>query len=217
VWFGIHPVIAGSKIRWALVARVGENAFRALFSLLSAGALTLLLWQYSRAAFYPLWFAPGGVRHLPLLIVPVGLLLFVGSFTVPNPTVVRGERLLDKEARGVLRITRHPFLWGVLLWAVAHMLVNGDVAALLFFGSFALTAVVGAFDIDRKRRTTNPEEWARFAAATSNLPFAAIVSGRNRLALRELALPLALTGLLSALLLYFHGPLFGASALPMPR
>jgi uncharacterized membrane protein len=215
-WFAIHPGIAGSSLRWALVERMGEKRFRGLFSLLSAGCLTGLVWSYSRAPFYPLWFAPRAVFHVPLVIVPIAFVLFVGAFTVPNPTSVAAERVLARPepARGVLRITRHPFLWAVALWGLAHGLVNGDVASLLFFGSLTATALVGTRDIDAKRQRTNPEEWEKYRSVTSNPPLLAILEGRNRLVLHELLVPIAGSALLTVILLWFHGRWFGASPLP---
>jgi uncharacterized membrane protein len=215
-WFLIHPGIAGSPVRGWVVRGIGERAFRAGFAMLSLAALSALIWSYSRAPFYPLWFAPRAIYFVPLVLVPLGFVLLVGSFTVRNPTVVMGERALqaDEPARGALRITRHPFLWGVLLWGVAHVLVNGDVASILFFGSLALTALVGTFDIDRKRGRTQGEAWQAYRAVTSNLPFAAVAQGRNRLIWLELWLPAALGVALSLALLHFHAGWFGASPLP---
>jgi uncharacterized membrane protein len=114
----------------------------------------------------------------------------------------------------VLRITRHPFLWGVALWGLCHVLVNPDPAALLFFGAFLLLALLGPHSIDAKRGRKHGESWSRFAAATSNVPFAAIAAGRNHLALRELGLWRIGLGLVLYLaFLMLHPMLFGASAL----
>jgi uncharacterized membrane protein len=216
VWFGIHPLVAGSRLRSVLVARLGENAFRGLFSALSLGALVWVVRAYAEAPFWPVWFAPRPIRWLPLLVMPWALILLVGAFTVPNPTAVSGEKALGSEsaARGVLRITRHPFLWAVVLWAVVHMLVNGDVASLLFFGSFAATAWVGTFDIDRKRSAHSPSEWQAYRSQTSSVPFGALLEGRNRLVARELLVPVVVGLVVTAGLLVFHGSLFGAPALP---
>jgi uncharacterized membrane protein len=93
------------------------------------------------------------------------------------------ESRLDPEtARGMVRITRHPFLWGVALWAVTHLIVNGELASLILFGTFLVLAIGGTAAIDAKRRRKSREQWQRFAQATSSVPFAAIVRGGNRLA-----------------------------------
>jgi uncharacterized membrane protein len=135
---------------------------------------------------------------------------------VPSPTAVGGEKhLTDAEpARGLLRVTRHPFLWSVVLWSVAHLLANFDVGSLLLFGSLGVTALRGSFDIDRKRRGSNPIEFGRFEQMTSNLPFAALLAGRNHLVLREVWLPLVLGLALTLGTIAVHPYFFGASAVP---
>lgn len=213
LWFGLHAFIAGSELRWALARALGEKAFQAVFSVLSLASLWFLISAYRKASFYPLWFAPRPIHWLPLAVMPFALVLLVGAFSVPNPTVVGSEKVLQRTdaARGVLRITRHPFLWSVALWSGAHLLVAGHVAAILFFGSLCLTAVRGTSSIDEKRRRTNKAEFARYAEITSNLPFAAIVSGRNRLKWSELWVPVVIAAMLTAVILHLHLRAFGFS------
>ena len=213
VWFGIHAFIAGSELRWVLARRLGEPGFRAFFAVLSLGSLWFLIQAYRKAPFYPLWFAPRPIHWLPLVVMPLALVLLVGAFSVPNPTAAGAEKVLERTdaARGVLRITRHPFLWAVALWSVAHLLVTGHVAAILFFGSLCATAVRGTSSIDDKRLHTNRAEFARYSAVTSNVPFAAIIAGKNRLVWSELLVPLLVATLLLALILRLHLHAFGFS------
>ena len=216
IWFCIHPAIAGSGLRSRLVAKLGEPAFRGLFSLLSLGSLVFLITAYRGAPCQPLWTTPRVLLRLPASVMPVAFTLLVGAFTVPNPTAVGGERALAAEsaARGALRVTRHPFLWSVALWSGSHLVVYGNLASLLFFGSLCLTALVGMRDIDRKRQRAQPEHFARYSAATSSFPFAAIVAGRNQLVFRELLLPGIIGVVLTALFLIFHERLFHVAPLP---
>jgi uncharacterized membrane protein len=213
LWFGLHAFIAGSELRWSLVRVLGEKAFQAVFSVLSLASLWFLITAYRKASFYPLWFAPRPIHWLPLAVIPFALVLLVGAFSVPNPTAVGSEKVLQRTdaARGVLRITRHPFLWSVALWSGAHQLVAGHVAAILFFGSLCLTALRGTSSIDEKRRRTNKAEFARYAEITSNLPFAAIVGGRNRLKWGELWVPVVIAAMLTAVILHLHLRAFGFS------
>jgi len=212
-WFAIHAFIAGSELRWVLVQRLGQRAFSAIFSLLSLASLVFLIDAYRKAPFYPLWFSPRIIHWLPLAVMPFALVLLVGAFSVPNPTTVGAEKVLERTdaARGVLRITRHPFLWATALWSGAHLLVTGHVAAILFFGTLLATALRGTGSIDEKRRRTNKAEFVRYLGVTSNIPFAAIIQGKNRLALAELWVPLVIAGLLLAVLLKVHLRLFGFS------
>jgi uncharacterized membrane protein len=90
------------------------------------------------------------------------------------------------DARGIQRITRHPFLWAVVLWAVGHLVVNGNFPALVLFGGMLALALFGAAGVDRRSRERDPVNWISFAAVTSNIPFAAILSGRNRMVWSEI-------------------------------
>jgi uncharacterized membrane protein len=110
----------------------------------------------------------------------------------------------------MVRITRHPFLWGVALWALVHLIVNGDLAGLILFGALLVLALGGTVSIDAKRRRAFGEQWTQFAAVTSCVPFAAIAAGRNRLgaALLEIGIwrPLAALAVY-AVVFYLHGRL----------
>jgi uncharacterized membrane protein len=215
-WFLLHAAVAGSGLRVALVRRFGDKAYRGAFSLASVASLWWLVYEYGHAPFVLLWTTPRPLYFAPVVIVPVAFVFLVGAFTVPSPTAVGGEKhLFEAEpARGLLRITRHPFLWSAALWALAHLLVNGDAGSQLFFASLGITALRGGFDIDRKRRRTNPTEFARFELATSNVPFAAVLAGRNRLVLREVWLPLVLGVALALAAIALHPHFFGAPAVP---
>jgi uncharacterized membrane protein len=77
------------------------------------------------------------------MVMPVAALLFVGGLTTPNPTIA-GKAFIDNEIAppsGVLRITRHPMMWAFGLWACSHLIANGDLASLLFFGAIAALAL----------------------------------------------------------------------------
>jgi uncharacterized membrane protein len=217
VWFLIHPLVAGSALRDTLVRRLGERGFRGVFALLSLAAFGWLLASYAGTPCVPLWVVPAPLYYLPILVVPPAFALLAGAFTVPNPTAAGGERALERvdAARGVLRITRHPFLVAVAAWALVHVVVNANLASSLFFGSFFLTALVGTRDIDRKRARLHPEAFAHFRSQTSVLPFLAILRGRNRLVLRELVVPLAVGAVLTTALLLLHETWFYVS--PFPR
>jgi uncharacterized membrane protein len=220
-WLVVHIGIAGSPLRSRLIAAIGANGFRGLFSVLSAVGLGLLIWTYGRAsqpeAFYGLWVADRWMYWVPFLVMPFALILFVGSVTVPNPTAVGAERFLkDAEpARGVLRITRHPMLWSFALWAIAHLVPNGDLASLTLFATILITALAGMASIDRKRAASDPQAWTYFAAKTSIVPFAAIAAGRNRLVLAEIGLWRVAVALAAwIVLLLVHGLVLGVGAIP---
>jgi uncharacterized membrane protein len=215
-WFLLHAAIAGSPLRFWLIARLGEKAYRGAFSVASLASLWWLIQEYGRAPYSPLWLTPRALSFVPLVLVPVAFVFLVGAFTVPSPTAVGGERVLAKgsEPRGMLRITRHPFLWSVIMWSVAHLVANCDVGSLIFFASLGVTAMRGTFDIDHKRRITSAEEFAKLEKLTSNVPFAALLAGRNRVVAREMWLPVLLGLALALGAIALHSRVFGAPAVP---
>ena len=214
---GTHLGVSSSALRPALVGRLGERAYLALYSLLSLLAIVWLVSAWNSAPQVQIWTPGAGLRHLTVALMPVAFLLVVAGLSAPNPTAV-GQRP-DPDARepatGILRVTRHPFLWGVGLWAALHTLANGDLASLIFFGGFAALAVAGTFLIDAKRTRAGTKGWGVFLQRTSNVPFVAVLQRRQRLSLREIGLARAALALaLYVAVLWAHPHLFGVSPLP---
>lgn len=213
LWIGVHVGIAGTAIRGVVVARAGDNAFRIGFSLLSFAAIGLLVQAWQGAETTPLWFTPDWLRWLLALLMLPAFVLFVAGLR-RNPTAAGGEALLGTEATGIQRVTRHPMLWSFALWALVHVLGNGDSAGLVFFGAFLVTALAGMPSIDAKLAKRAPEVWGKLAATTSILPFGAIAAGRNRLVLAEIGWVPPVVGLVAwAALLHLHPALFGVPVL----
>ncbi len=220
VFLGIHLLISGTRLRDAITSVIGENPYLGLFSLASLGAIVWLVISYNHAqagddpALYTPWI---GLRHLAIPVVLVAFLLAVPGLLLPNPTSVKQEGAAAKvgTVRGVLRITRHPFLWGIAIWSAFHLSANGDEASVIFFGTFFLVSFLGTFSIDAKRSRKMGEDWTGFARQTSNVPFAAIAAGRNKLSLGELLDWRCLVALLVFLaILFSHARLFGVSPFP---
>jgi uncharacterized membrane protein len=211
VWLGIHFGIAGTRLRDVLVARIGEQPFRGLFSLLTIAAIVFLVLAWSGSDTTPLWYAPPWLRWVLAAVMLVAFVLFVASVIRRNPTMVGGESAMAQPVRGMQRVTRHPMLWSFALWSAAHVLGNGDSAAIVFFGTFLVTALAGMPSIDAKLARRDPTTWQALAAATSVVPFAAIAEGRNRFVPGELGWP-ALSGAVAwAVVLYLHPWLFGVT------
>ena len=104
---------------------------------------------------------------------------------------------------------------GVALWAAFHLAANGDEASVIFFGTFLVLAVAGTFSIDAKRARKMGPAWEAFARQTSNIPFAAIVGGRNSFKAGELLDYRILAAILAfAAVLFAHPWLFGVSPFP---
>jgi len=208
--FLVTHFVPSTPLRPALVRAMGQWPYTGLYSLVAFATIGWMSWAYVRAPVEPLW---QGWRILPAIVMPFSFILLAGGLFARNPTIVGADKLLKSPdpARGMIRITRHPIMWGFLLWALAHIAARGDLKSVIFFGSFALLAGVGTLFMDARKRNALGEDWARFAAVTSHLPFVAIIQGRNRFDAKEIgwrnpAIGLALYGLL----FWLHPMLFGA-------
>jgi uncharacterized membrane protein len=183
---GIHLGVAGTTLRDRAVAALGARGYQGAFSIASAAGLVWLVLAYSRAPYVATWGMLEGWKPLAIaLMLPAALLAVIGLAT-PNPTSLAQEQHLAQPPHGIVRVTRHPFLTGVALWALVHLIGNGDVASLIFFAAFTVVALAGTVSIDAKRRRLLGPAWEPFAAQTSIMPFAAIAAGRTRLDLREI-------------------------------
>ena len=212
----IHFGVSGTRLRDTLVLRLGEGPYRGAFALASVIGLVWMIYAYRHAPTVGLWAPLPGLRPAAFALVFVAF-LFVGiGLATPSPTRVGMESKLAEGTdivRGIVRVTRHPFLWGVALWALVHLIVNGDLASFILFGSLLLLALGGTVAIDAKRHRKFGDGWAQFAQTTSSVPFAAILSGRNSIvsALDEIGIVRPLVAVLAyALIFYFHGRVFGA-------
>jgi len=206
--------VSSTPVRRPLVEAMGEKAFLGAYSVVSFVTIGWMAWAYLRAPFQPLWQVPG-VKLWPLVVMPFSLVLVASGVMTKNPSAVGQAAALktDDPARGILRVTRHPVMWGIALWAAVHLLARGDVASLIFFGGFLVLALAGTALIDARKADTLGEEWARFAAVTSNVPFSAIVEGRNRFSAGEIGAKRIGTGVaLYAIVLVAHPWLFGVRA-----
>jgi uncharacterized membrane protein len=219
----LHVGVSATGVRTGLVRGMGEGLYRALFSIASVVVLAWLIWTIGQVRgdpFDPLnvavWAPPDWLRWPAMTLIALGIVLAVAGILTPGPTLAGFEKrglAAAEPARGVLRITRHPFLWGVALWGAGHALVNGERFALMLFGALTFMVIFGTRSIDRRGRARDPEGWTRFEDSTSNVPFMAITQGRNTLKLGEIGLR-ALAGLaVAGLIAVGHARLFGVAAL----
>ncbi|MBI1210990.1 MAG: NnrU family protein [Alphaproteobacteria bacterium] len=216
----LHLVVAGTQARDVIVGAIGERPYLGLFSLASLGGIVWLVMAYNAATKEGpalAWDLGPGVTHVGIIVVGLAFLLGVPGLLVPNPTAVMQGDAAKREGvvHGILRITRHPFLWGVALWAAFHLAANGDQASAVFFGTFLVLAVAGTFSIDGKRKRKLGADWDAFAKSTSNIPFGAILTGRNSLKFGELvSYRMVVALILFLVVLFAHRWLFGVSPFP---
>lgn len=204
--------VSSTPLRGMLVNALGERPYFGLYSLVAALALGWMIVAYGRAPQVPLWPSAPAFKAMAVLLMPFAMILLVSGVTTKNPTAAGmvGALAHLAEAKGILRITRHPVQWGIALWALLHLLARGSAAGFIFFGGLFLLSASGTLLIDARKKAAQPETWSRFAAVTSNLPCAAILQGRNRLRLGEIGWGRIAGGVaLYAVVLLAHPYLFG--------
>ncbi len=202
--------VPSTPLRARLVSALGQGPYLGLYVAIAFATLGWMSIAFAKAPFEPLWHP---WRALPVWVMPIAFILLACALMTRNPTAVRQESALQaaEPTRGILRVTRHPLMWAFMFWAAVHVLARGDLASLIFFGGLFVLAAAGGVLIDRRRAATLGEGWRRFAGATSNVPFAAILGGRNRLDLAEIGWLKPVVGLvLFALFFAIHPWLFGA-------
>ena len=173
IFMGVHVLTSVRASRARVIAVLGEGAYKGIYSLLSLAGFALIVFGASRAPAIRLWDPPNWGHYATIWFMPLALVLVFAAYIPGN----------------IKRITAHPMLWGVALWALLHLLANGDLAGLLLFGSFGLYAIYAM-----RSQTLRGARPAQFPRAMGG-DIAAIVVG----------------GIAYALLYKFHGNLFGPS------
>ncbi|MBW8640237.1 NnrU family protein [Hoeflea sp. WL0058] len=137
LFLGAHSVrIVAPDFRQRFMESRGDNAWKGLYTLVSLAGLILIIWGFSIARYGPIIYDP------PLWMRYITELLMLFAFISLAVSSVPAGKL--KPA------LKHPMLLSVKIWALAHLLANGDLASLLLFGSFLVWAV--ADRISEKRR-----------------------------------------------------------------
>lgn len=139
VFFAIHLVPTQTDLRSGLIARYGEGAYKIAFSLVSVAGLVLIVigWhklQLNPGKAVPLWDPPLWLRHIALALMLPSMILLVAAHV---PSHIRDA-------------VKHPMLAAVKVWALAHLLVKGTLAALVLFGGFLAWAIYDRISVKRR-------------------------------------------------------------------
>jgi uncharacterized membrane protein len=214
---GAHFLLAWPPVRTRLVAASGEKAFQSIYSLVSVLLLAWTVMAFRQSPSVGWWDFGFAGRAVAVALMPIAAILVVVGLTTPNPTAVGGERLSDpnRAVRGIVTITRHPFLWGVALWALVHLAANGDAASTILFAGMLVLALGGTAAIDHKRALRMGDAWRAIAAKSSVVPFAAAAAGRVKVDWKGIGWWRPAAGLLLyVVLLYGHQWFAGVPAIP---
>lgn len=215
VFLATH-LAASTPLRAVAVAGLGERGWLAVFSLTGIVALVWLVLAYRAAPFEELWSPPAWTAWVPVLAMPIAFILVVCGYLTPNPTAVMQERHFHDPdpAPGIMKVTRHPIMAGIALWALAHLAANGDIASVILFGAFAVLSILGMKLMDWKLEARTGATWGPLALTTSATPFLAAVQGRTRPSLAGIGWwKIALGLVLYALFALGHGHIVGVGVM----
>ncbi|MCH8261819.1 MAG: NnrU family protein [Proteobacteria bacterium] len=182
MFFGIHMLPFYPEYRALLIEKIdndmidGEGLYKVIFAVISLLGLIFIGIGKGSMEFIGLWNTPIFFRYITVVLIPVAFILMVAAYTPNN----------------IKRYVPHPMLTGVIIWGATHIMVNGDVAAIILFGSFVVYSVVAIKLANRRLYDKNSQQDTQ-----EKIPVVkdAIVIG------------IAMFGFL--LLLWLHKPLFG--------
>jgi uncharacterized membrane protein len=125
LFFAVHAFSTLRGARARAMQALGGKPYKAVYSLASLAGFVLIVIGMGTAARTPLWAPPEWGHYAAVWFMPLAFICLAAAFIPGN----------------FRRVTAHPMLWGVTLWALLHLLANGDLAGLLLFGSFGLYSV----------------------------------------------------------------------------
>lgn len=138
LFLGVHLLrVVAPGFRLSMIERFGDNGWKGLYSILSLATLVLLIWGYATAPIVNIWFPPVGMNHLTTTLMLFAMICLVASLIPAGHIAVK---------------TKHPMVLSVKIWALAHLLANGDLASMLLFLAFLAWGVVLRISYKRRER-----------------------------------------------------------------
>ena len=217
LFLGTHLAIASQYARPRLLAALGEQSYRAVYSLVAFATLGPLIYVFARHkhAGPLLWYlrdvAP--MRWLAWLLMLVSLVMFVASLLNPSP-VSMGAQADRFSAHGILKVTRHPGFVAFSLFGIAHLLMNGWAGDMIFFGLFPVIGVIGAIHQDSRKVRELGERYRTFCGQTSMIPMRALLDGRQHWTAADMPWAAIVGGVaLTVAVVFLHPTIFGGRPL----
>jgi uncharacterized membrane protein len=137
VFLGAHVFVTRRGERAALIGKIGEWPYRAVFSLVSILGVVLIGYGFARYradGLIPVWFPPAWTRHIVVTLMWPACILLAAAYIPGN----------------IKRVVKHPMLVAVKTWAVAHLCANGDLGGMILFGSVLAWAVYDRVTLKRR-------------------------------------------------------------------
>nr|WP_175799796.1 NnrU family protein [Burkholderia anthina] len=178
IFLGVHSIrIVADGWRTAMIERIGEKGWKAGYAIASIVGFVLIVRGYglARETVTLLWVSPVGVRHLTGVLTAVAFVLIAAAYVPHNR---------------IKPLVHHPMLAGVMVWAVAHLLVNGTLHAVVLFGAFFVWSLID-FVVSRAR---DRRDGVRYPPGRLSGDIIAVVAGHI---------------VWAGFALFLHGPLIG--------
>jgi uncharacterized membrane protein len=138
LFLGAHTLTTMRDTRMTIMGRIGEGPYKGLYSLISAVGLVLIVWGFARyrtGGYNPVWDPPAWLHPIALVLMWFSFVALAAAYSPAG------------KIKGLLR---HPMLAGVKAWALAHLLVNGDLGSMILFGAFLAWAVYDRIAVKRR-------------------------------------------------------------------
>jgi len=219
LFFGSHLIISSEFVRPRLISIVGEQPFRGIYSLVAFATFIPLIVVFARHKHSGplLWNLRDvePVRWLAWILMLAAFIFLVAGLTNPSPAVVSiSAPRAPRPPRAMLKITRHPSFIAFTLFGLAHMLMNGWLGDVIFFGSFPALGILGGIHQDQRKIRELGETYREFLAETSFFTGAAIASGRQRWSSSDMPwLAIAIGTVTTIIIVVLHPIAFGGHPL----
>ena len=138
LFLGVHTLTTLRETRGTLMGQIGEGPYKGLYSLVSLAGLVLIVWGYGRyrmAGYIPAWDPPQQLQPIALVLMWLSFVALAAAYSPAG------------KIKGLLR---HPMLVGVKAWALAHLLVNGDLGSIVLFAAFLAWAAYDRIAVKRR-------------------------------------------------------------------
>ncbi|MBO3761164.1 NnrU family protein [Ciceribacter sp. L1K22] len=154
LFIGTHSIrVVAPGLRTSMIEKLGPQGWRGVYSLLSILSIVVLVWGYATAPVINVWFPPTWTAHLAVTLMLLAMICLAAS-SLP--------------AGHIATKTKHPMVLSVKIWALAHLLANGDLASILLFVAFLAWGVVVRISLKRRERAGEPV-LRSFVAARNDL------------------------------------------------
>ncbi len=185
---GTHIGLSAEPFRGKLVSKMGEKGFQGFYSLIALATFAFLITAFvltdSGHEVFTVAASAPWMTHLCNLIMLFAFILLCCGFANPSPM---GMAPVKTEAVGIIRITRHPMNMSFALFGLAHLLTNRSLEEWIFYSGFLVYGVLGSMHQDRKKARQGGINFQSFVESTAIIPFAAIITRKQPLKLREIS------------------------------